>query len=529
MSKFSYSKVDCFKSCPYKYQLRYIEQLETLPNYDASNPLHLGTCMHTGIERGVNDGIAQYHAHYPIIDDLQVHEAMKLEHLIPLAQAAIPAGGMFEVKIETDEFKGFIDMLVPKGDNVFDLYDFKYSNNGERYMQSVQLHVYKHFYELTHPGHKIDKLFYVFIPKTQIRQKKTEDLYQFRKRLQSELDKMEVMVEEVEFDFQKVRKYLDAVETIKAASEFPKNCTKLCDWCEYQQYCKEGDTTMIKMPKIERRTIKANPKKRIWLFGKPMSGKTFFVNNFPEPLMLNTDDNTDLVTATVLTIKDQVSYTGNVKNFTSAWEYFIQAVDMLEREQTNPERPKTVIVDLLDHVFMHCRDYVLGKNKIEHETDSGYGKGFALVRTPFIQQIKRLLMLDYENIILISYEDDASAVTKRDGSNTTRFKTTIPDAVANQLAGLVKVIARVHMVNGERKLSFPQDSLMFGGVRLPFSKPTIPLDYDAFIQAYDEALAKVSAKAADAPQTASEPAEAPTPAETADEPVQATSRRRVVK
>ena len=61
MSRFSYSKVDCFKSCPYKYQLRYIEKLGTLPNYDASNPLHVGSCMHTGIEKGVDAALAQYH------------------------------------------------------------------------------------------------------------------------------------------------------------------------------------------------------------------------------------------------------------------------------------------------------------------------------------------------------------------------------------------------------------------------------------------------------------------------------------
>ena len=97
MSKFSYSKVDCFKSCPYKYQLRYIERLETLPTYEAANPLHIGSCMHTGIDKGVAAALKQYHDYFPVLDDLQVHEAMKFEHLIPLVQDVIPAGGQFEV------------------------------------------------------------------------------------------------------------------------------------------------------------------------------------------------------------------------------------------------------------------------------------------------------------------------------------------------------------------------------------------------------------------------------------------------
>ena len=488
MTRYSYSRVSCFKSCPYQYKLRYIDKLETIPNTDANNALYLGTAMHTGIEKTVKDALAQYFSNYPIKTDLQINEVMKLKHLIPMVQKLIPAGEC-EVKVEDDEFIGFMDMLVPKGNNHFDLYDFKYSNHADRYLQSVQLHVYKHFYEKTHPGHVIDKLYYVFIPKTQIRQKKTEDLYQFRKRLLFELSMMDVSIYKVDFDSQKVGVYLDVVEEIKAATEYPKNEGGRCRFCPYEQYCKKGDTTMITMPKIERRKLSVtNNKKRILLFGAPMSGKTFFANKFPNPLMLNTDGNTDFVDATVLQIKNQVTMVGRVPEVTSAWDYFIEAVDMLEREQANPERPKTIIVDVLDHILDYCREVKLEKAGIDHESDAGFGKGFDLVRKPFIQEIKRLLQLDYEAIILISHEDVSSSVTKRDGQSASRIKSTLPDKLANQLAGLVNVIGWVHMENGVRKLTFPMDGLYYGGNRMPFKNPTIPLDYTAFIQAYDEAL-----------------------------------------
>ena len=32
-------------------------------------------------------------------------------------------------------------------------------------------------------------------------------------------------------DFEKCCKFIDACQ------EFPKNRTKLCDWCDYQEYC----------------------------------------------------------------------------------------------------------------------------------------------------------------------------------------------------------------------------------------------------------------------------------------------------
>lgn len=528
--KFSYSRVSCYKSCPYQYDLKYKKQIQTLPNFDANNALYLGSAMHTGLEKDVDAALAQYYSYFPIIDDLQVNEAIKLEYIIPIAKKVIPAG-QNEVHIETDEFQGYIDRLVPKKRvNHFDIYDYKYVSGAigyelvyrmdsvdntndsyeyvptrklQQYLNSVQLHVYKHFYELTHPGHVIDNLYYLFLPKPQIRQKKTEDLFQFRKRLLAELGQCEIRKIKVEYDSQKVTDYLAAVEEIKAATEYPKNCTRLCDWCEYKQYCKEGDTTMITMPKIERRKAKPTNKRRIWLYGKPMTGKTFFANKFPEPLMLNTDDNTDFVDATVLSIKDQVTYKGNVDHRTSAWEYFIEAIDMLEREQNNPERPKTVIVDVLDQVFNSCQEHVLKQAKLTHESDAGFGKGYALVRRPFIQQIKRLLLLDYENIILISHEDDASNVTNRDGSQLTKFKTTLPDAVANAISSLVKVIARVHLENGERKLTFPKDSLLFGGIRLQFARPTIPLSYTQFMQAYDTAVQKMTESKT---ETAAQPA-----------------------
>lgn len=529
MSKFSYSKVDCFKSCPYKYQLRYIDKLETLPTYEAANPLHVGSCMHTGIEQGVDAALKQYHDYYPVIDDLQVHESMKFEHLIPLVQDVIPAGGQFEVKIETDEFKGFIDYLVPRGGNVFDIYDFKYSNNGERYLQSVQLHVYKHFYELTHPGHKIGGLYYVFIPKTQIRQKKTEDLFQFRKRLQSELDKMEIMVEEVEYDFQKVRKYLDAVATIKAASEFPKNCTRLCDWCEYKKYCKQGDTTMITMPKLERRKLEAITRKRIFLFGAPMSGKTFFANKFPEPLMLNTDGNLTMDDAAAsIRIKAQAEViNGRVKN-THAWDYFIEAVDMLEREQNNPDRPKTIVVDVLDHLLRDCRQLVFEKNGMTHESDQGYGKGYDLVRTPYFNQLKRLNDLNYETIIYIGHEAADKTVNTRNGS-LTRWMPSIPAAIADLLQSIVDLTGRVYMEDGKRWLSVSHDNLTYGGFRYETDLDRIPLEYDALMKLFADAVPTRLAAPVAAEQVAAPAESAPAETQTAAAAPAATTRRRVAQ
>ena len=48
--KLSFSKADSFKQCPFKWKLKYIDKLETIPNWDdPANPLIIGTAIHHGI------------------------------------------------------------------------------------------------------------------------------------------------------------------------------------------------------------------------------------------------------------------------------------------------------------------------------------------------------------------------------------------------------------------------------------------------------------------------------------------------
>lgn len=242
--QYSYSQVSCFEKCPLQWLLRYKLKLKTIPNQDAANPLYIGTALHKGLETDVETAISEYFQNYYVITDLQVNEAIKLENLIPKAQAAIPQG-FHEVPIYTHDFVGYIDLLVPVGSHTYDIWDFKYSNSVDNYMESAQLHLYKTKFEEANPGDKIRSLHYLFVPKTNIRQKNSEDLYQFRERLVSELEKMEVREETVEFNPQKVEEYNETISRIESSTEFPKNKTPLCRFCEYQKFCENGEKWII--------------------------------------------------------------------------------------------------------------------------------------------------------------------------------------------------------------------------------------------------------------------------------------------
>lgn len=453
-----------------------------MPSTDPTDALYLGTACHTGIEKTVEEALAQYYSNYPVIDDLQVNEAIKLENIIPKAKKLLPEGE-YEVKIETEQFKGFIDLLVPKGNNHFDIYDFKYSNNVDRYMESGQLHIYKYFYEKTCPGHVIDNLYFVFLPKTQIRQKKTEDLLQFRKRLRATLSEMEVQVVKVDYNPDKVAQYLGDIEIIENATEYPKNCTKLCDWCPFQSFCQQGDTTML-IPKNEPVEIKENDKKVIYLYGAPMSGKTTFANNFPEPLMLNTDGNFRLFRTPRIHIKDVVTVEGRIKKTKRAWETFKEVVAELEAKQNTY---KTIIVDLLDDLYENCSEYICAEEGVKHISDIQWGKGYAALNKEFLGTLKRLVNCDYENIILISHEDTTKAYTNSKGSSTTTFKPIIPEKTANKVAGMADMVARTVVKDDVYLLSFKSDECTFGGTRLKIKGEEIPQDFNALMEVYKNA------------------------------------------
>lgn len=492
----SYSRVSTHKKCPYQYFLRYKEKFETISTDDPQSALILGHALHTGIEKDVQAAIDEYFGAYPIISDRHIDEAIKLEYLIPKVKAILPRGE-HEVKIEDEDFIGYIDLLaLTSEDNLYDIYDFKYSNNVSNYMKSEQLHLYKYYFEKLNPDKRIRNLYFVFIPKVQIRRKyknKTNKLdetdYEFRQRVLSELDSKEIRIEKISYDPNKVIDFLTDTKRLVEAEEFNKNPTRLCDWCDYQNYCQKGDDTMI-LPKNERRSIETINKKVIWLYGAPFSGKTYLANKFPDPLMLNTDGNIRFIDAPFIPIKDVVTVEGRMTKRTLAWEVFKDAIAELEKKQNDF---KTIVVDLLEDTYEYCRLYMYDQLNITHESDDSF-RAWDKVRTEFLSTLKRLMNLDYENIILISHEDTSKDITKKGGDKVTAIKPNINDKCANKVAGMVDIVARVIADGDNRVLSFKTNEVIFGGGRLNVTAKEIPCDYDELMKVYAEANVELDKK-----------------------------------
>lgn len=523
-SALGYSAVSTFERCPYQYRLCYIDGVEMLDDYEPTDALKIGTALHRGIEIDVPTAIHEYYNSYPIITDAHITEAIKLETMIPKVKAVIPEG-QHEVFFEYGAFKGTIDLLVPseltseerddicfdcgkecdyensgrcpygKYHGYFDIYDFKYSNNIDRYLESPQLHVYKYFAEKA-LGIKVRKLYFVFAEKTMIRQKKTEDLNQFRLRLKRTLEGAQVQVREVSYDANKVLEFMQNQVKILTCTDYIKTPSKLCDWCEYQNYCEKQEVLNMALPSTNRVDVQKTSKKKIWIYGQPYSGKTTFADQAPTPLNLNTDGNVKYVTMPRLAIKDEVTVEGRITKRKFAWEIFKEAISDLEKGSDF----ETIVVDLLEDTYEACRLYMYEQLGITHESDDSF-RAWDKVRTEYLSNIKRLLSLDY-NIILISHEDTSKDLTKKGGDKVTAIMPNLNEKASKKIAGMVDLVARLVVDGDKRTLNFKSDEVVFGGGRLQGVKTTeILLSWDALCEVYDEAIGKV----ADKPKTAKKP------------------------
>lgn len=515
--QFSYSRVDLFKRCPYHFKLRYIDRLTELPNYEANSPLIVGHALHTGIEKGKKAMLKEFYNAFPLVTNDVINEAIKLEHNLEKAEEWLSdfnnsfsfTGGyefIHEYEINKPEFIGFVDLIVKrKGTNDIAIIDFKYSNAIEKYKESPQLQIYKYYLE--QEGYNVIAMGYLFLPKTSIRQKKDEDLIQFRKRLNVTMRKLKTTCLKIEPQEMEIIYFLNQCKEIKEAIQektfnWIKNPNDECFACnprfapEYLEQLRDDKGELIMtLPKNIRREKKIDERPDFWIYGDSYVGKSTFVDQFDDLLFLNTDGNTDNTTSPVINIKDEVVKEGRITKRTFAWEQFLNVVSELETDKDSGF--KAIAIDLFEDLREHCRIYVFDKNGWEHESDGGYGKGWAMVKTEFNNAIKRLKNLGYQ-IIYISKEVK-SETTLKGGAVRTNFIPNIDDKTANFTTGTVDLTIRAFMnSDGVRLLQLSKQRNVFGGGRFNFLNDTCELSKDEFIQelinAQKASHAKITAK-----------------------------------
>lgn len=489
--QFSHSRVDLYNRCPYHFKLRYIDKLTEINEHDAGNPLTIGNALHYGLEVGSKDLMTDYfYKQFPVLTDKVINESIKLDLAFDKVKPILDGINIKhqEYLIDVPEFKGIIDLITENDDGSVDIFDFKYSNNVDNYTDSMQLHVYQYYLE--QQGFTVNKLGYIFIPKLFIRQKKNEDLDQFRKRLVTEYSDKQVQLVEIPKDDMQMVYFVNHMNEICKAISNPNtiympNPNGECYSCKYQlDYLEiiEKDDEIMQLPKNERREKKLILKPHFWIYADSYVGKSTFVDSFDDVLFINTDGNVDNITSPVLRVGDKVVKKGRIKETQFGWADFKDIVDNLTNDENDFE---TIAIDLFEDLLELCRTYVFHKNNIEHESDSGFGKGWDLVKKEFVDTIKRLKSLDYR-IVFISKELKKE-IKQKSGASYTTFSPNINDKQANIMSGVVSLTIHAQKDGDDRYINLITDEHTFGGGRFNFKQSTCELDRKAFEQALKDA------------------------------------------
>ena len=218
------------------------------------------------------------------------------------------------------------------------------------------------------------------------------------------------------------------------------------------------------------------------MYGEPGVGKSVFGIHTPNPFFITTDGNYEWL--------DKWGAKDEDHQRVSTWAEFKA---LLAKGFGN--QYETIVVDLVEDLFKWCEQEFCAKNKLDHVSDAGYGKGYDITRNDFVNNLFKLFNLD-KNVLLISHgtiviEKDRRGVehTKYNPSNR------IPDKVWDQIEGRVRYFVRVYKkaeeIDGKlvmkRYISLVPKENEFGIIRgidddMNVTPHDIPLDYDTFAE-----------------------------------------------
>ena len=232
-------------------------------------------------------------------------------------------------------------------------------------------------------------------------------------------------------------------------------------------------------------TTKTKPKPQlsdyaILIYGPPKIGKTTFVSRFNNVVIAATEEGYGALEVFAAPIK--------------TWQAFLDFCNELAAGKHSFEN---VCIDTVDNLYDLCVVHVLGKNNVEHESELGFGKGWALVMNEFKRALTKLSHLPY-GLIFISHQ----ASEEIDGRNE-KYKKSIPSlpnkprkTIMAMCDFILYFISRVNPTDNSlsRIILTKPGKHHEAGDRTGFLPEEIPLNHTIFVQEFTAAIAKTTAK-----------------------------------
>jgi putative RecB family exonuclease len=245
---YSHSRLSTFEQCPFKFKLRYIDEIK--PDIDTSIEAHLGSAVHSTLEwfyRQIKIN------KQPELDELMLYylkiwnktytdnmlivrkNLTKKDYLNkgvkflidyyqkhkPFRDNTIDVEKRIIVSVKNYKIQGFIDRLVHNVEkDEYEIHDYKTGNyfpSRESFEKDRQLALYSiGIKELFGENKKVRLVWHYLAHNTKISSKRTNQ-------------QLQILKQEI----------FELIKKIESTKEFPTKKSNLCSWCEYKSMCHE--------------------------------------------------------------------------------------------------------------------------------------------------------------------------------------------------------------------------------------------------------------------------------------------------
>ena len=217
----------------------------------------------------------------------------------------------------------------------------------------------------------------------------------------------------------------------------------------------------------------------IFTYGQVKVGKTTWASGFPNGLFLASEAGHNALSVFKVDI--------------TSWDVFLNVCT----ELAAGDHPfENVILDTIDNFWEMCRQYVCKKNKISHESEMSYGRGYALIMSEFARVLNKLAMLPL-GLVIISHSQVIELQTRTGVRH--KIVPSLKDKPRQLILGLSDIVAYCDLemttgANGEpeyRRVMRTQPNPNYeAGDRTGKLPDPLPLDFEAFEQAFNSAVGK---------------------------------------
>lgn len=209
---------------------------------------------------------------------------------------------------------------------------------------------------------------------------------------------------------------------------------------------------MIQLPKVATLKPKSQPH-NFFIWGETMSGKSYFSSYFPNPLVLNTDGNSEQGQAPSIQIRNIRDANGKLQQ--SAIQQLDDIVTALQVE--NPKRPpkdqfQTIVIDVIDDICVMIEQAICLEADVQALSDIPYGKGYSVFYSKlqqFVMDLKALPM----NVIYISREIS----TTDENTGITTYRQSLKDKYYNMVNGNCDLVIRTSKVGAGQNITYMRE------------------------------------------------------------------------